>query len=207
MSSLQSTSAVQLSIQVLQSEFAGPFSLDIYQGECIALLGGSGSGKSLFLRMIADLDPNTGSLYLNGQSREHYSAPEWRRNVIYQAAEPAWWERLAGDHFSNEEKEFIKPYFDSLGLSHAILEAEIIQLSTGERQRLALLRSLAKRPQLLLLDEPTGALDIATTLAVEALLMKFFQAGLSLLFVTHSEEQAKRIGHRLIRMHNRQLVA
>ncbi len=197
---------MQLSIQALQSEHAGPFSLDIHHGECIALLGSSGSGKSLFLRMIADLDPNTGTLHLKGQSRESYSAPEWRSKVIYQSAEPAWWERFAGDHFSAEEQNFIKKHLESLGLPPKTLDSEIIHLSSGERQRLALLRSLAKNPHILLLDEPTGALDAVATLVVESLLINCLQAGLSIFFVTHSEEQARRIGHRLVRMHNRKLM-
>src|SRR3954451_6859003 len=60
-------------------------------GECIALQGSSGVGKSLLLRAIADLDPNDGVVKLDGMPREAMPAPLWRKQVTYVAAEPGWW--------------------------------------------------------------------------------------------------------------------
>lgn len=74
-----------------------------------------------------------------------------------------------------------------------LLDAEVARLSTGERQRLALLRSLSREPVVLLLDEPTAALDGASALAMEALLQSRVRDGLSILWVTHSTEQAARV--------------
>ena len=71
-------------------------------------------------------------------------------------------------------------------------------LSTGERLRLALVHPLIVRPKVLLLDEPTAALDPASVAAVEALIATRVRAGLAVLWVTHDAEQAKRIAHRLL---------
>jgi len=74
----------------------------------------------------------------------------------------------------------------------------IARLSTGERLRLALIRALMVRPKVLLVDEPTAALDPASVAAVESLITTRLSAGLAVLWVTHDTEQAKRIGHRLL---------
>lgn len=192
----------RLRIRELRSPYAGPFSLDLAGGECVAILGASGSGKTVFLRMIADLDPSSGIVLLGGAQRESWAAPAWRRKVIYQAAEPAWWETTAAAHFSPEEKETIMPLLARLNLRAELLDNELARLSTGERQRLALLRSLSRAPDVLLLDEPTAALDQESTAAVEALLRDCKAQGLALLLVTHSHEQARRLGDRLFRMHH-----
>ena len=74
----------------------------------------------------------------------------------------------------------------------------IARLSTGERLRLALIRALMVRPKVLLLDEPTAALDAASVAAVEVLIRTQMRAGLAVLWVTHDAEQAKRVAHRLL---------
>lgn len=185
-----------LSIRDLASPHAGPFSLTLAKGECLAVCGPSGSGKSLLLRMIADLDPNHGNVALYGQSRAEIPAPAWRRKVIYQAAEPAWWEVSAGAHFSLAQLAQAQALLPRLGLKRAQLDLDISRLSTGERQRMALLRSLLQAPQVLLLDEATAALDAAATQQVEALLRERIAQGLALIFVTHDAEQAQRMGQR-----------
>jgi ABC-type phosphate transport system ATPase subunit len=81
-----------------------------------------------------------------------------------------------------------------------LLDTEIERLSTGERQRLALVRSLAAQPRVLLLDEPTAALDPASTARAEALLTAQLAQGMALLIVTHSAEQAQRMAQRLFHL-------
>ena len=71
-----------LSIEGLRALHVGPIALQAARGECIAILGPSGSGKSVFLRLVADLDPGEGRVVLDGTDRAALSGPEWRRRVI-----------------------------------------------------------------------------------------------------------------------------
>ncbi|MDQ2822727.1 MAG: ATP-binding cassette domain-containing protein [Pseudomonadota bacterium] len=196
-----------LSAQNLQSRHVGPVSIDIAAGECIAIVGDSGSGKSVFLRMLADLDAGTGAVFLDGVARDTMTAPAWRAQVVYQAAELAWWDTTAEAHISASQHAFAAGLLPVLGLKPGALQADLAVLSTGERQRLGLIRSLAVTPKVLLLDEPTASLDQATTLAVEAVLRDCLAKGLAIVIVTHSQEQAARLAGRSFRMANSQLVA
>lgn len=175
-------------------------------GECITLTGPSGAGKSLMLRMIADLDPNEGEVRLDGRERRGMAAPEWRRHVVYNAAEPGWWADDVARHFPGPAREYLHRNADRIGISPGLLDGPLDRLSTGERQRLALLRALSLAPPVLLLDEPTGALDQAITLLVEDLLREQLARGTAILLVTHSPEQAARLGHRRFRVEQRQLL-
>ena len=182
-----------LSIRGLRSAHGGPFDLDLSRGECASIVGPSGVGKSLFLRLVADLDPGTGSVTLDGRSRDACPPMAWRGRVIYQAAEPAWWQPTVRPHFPGASIEAVRAALPLLNLPASILDAEVVRLSTGERQRLALLRSLSREPVVLLLDEPTAALDGASALVTEVLLQARVSDGLSILWVTHSTEQASRV--------------
>ena len=195
-----SRSAPYLSIRGLRSSFCGPIDLDLARGECVPILGRSGSGKSAFLRLIADLDPASGEVRLDGRSRDDWPAPEWRRRVVYQAAEPAWWAPDVAAHFQHIDPALLGELLPALGLPLALLRADIERLSTGERQRLALVRSLTRQPSVLLLDEPSASLDPASTLAMETVLLGRLAAGTAILIVTHSPEQAQRMSLRRFEM-------
>ncbi|WP_295992057.1 ATP-binding cassette domain-containing protein [Rugamonas sp.] len=197
----------RLQISALRSALAGPFSFALAAGECLAVLGPSGSGKSLLLRMICDLDPNSGEAWVDGAARAQMTAPQWRARVVYQPAEAAWWEPTAAAHFKPEQMERVHALLPRLNLSAALLDADIARLSTGERQRMALIRSLACAPRVLLLDEPTAALDEDAIAATEALLKAELQAGLSIVLVTHSRQQAARLCQRRLHMRERRLAA
>jgi len=171
-----------------------PVSFQLDAGECIALRGPSGAGKSLLLRAIADLDPNEGEVILDGTPRDRIPAPSWRRRVGYVPAEPGWWSERLADHFQDWESQAGPAR--RLQVSPGVVERRVSQLSTGERQRLALLRALEHRPEVLLLDEPTGPLDEETTAAVEALLREKQSNGLAILWVTHDKRQAERVATR-----------
>jgi ABC-type iron transport system FetAB ATPase subunit len=196
-----------LTVKELRSRFAGPFGFTVPSGTCTAITGPSGSGKSLMLRMIADLDPNEGEVWLDGQARASLPAPEWRRRVTYLAAESGWWTDRVGDHFQRDARGAVEALAERLGLGRALLDAQVAQLSSGEKQRLALIRALLVQPKVLLLDEPTGALDAVSIAQVEEILADFISAGGALILVTHDPEQATRLGTAQLRMANRHLVA
>ena len=197
----------RLRIANLLSALAGPFDLELAAGECVAITGPSGAGKSLFLRMVADLDPSQGEVFLEGVERRTLPAPAWRRKVVYNAAEPGWWHERVADHFPGTELEAARAMAPRLALAPALLDAPVLQLSTGERQRMALIRALALASPVLLLDEATGALDEDSTLLVEAVLRERLAAGVAVVMVTHSAAQAARLGSRHLRMEDRRLVA
>lgn len=172
-------------------------SFAVEAGECLALQGPSGSGKTLLLRALADLDPNRGEITLNDTRRETLSGPLWRRQVVYLPANSGWWSEYVGDHFSDWEKAI--PLLKRLGFSiTALREWSVQRLSTGERQRLALVRALVLEPQVLLLDEPTSGLDPETTSAVEQLIQQRLQLGTGVIWVTHDIAQARRMAKRCL---------
>lgn len=196
---------MRLRVSQLQSPLAGPYSFELAAGQCLTVSGPSGSGKSLLLRMLCDLDPNSGEVRLDGVPRSSMSAPQWRAQVVYQPAEPAWWLPTAGAHFKPHQAQRVRELLPQLKLAPALLEHEVSRLSTGERQRMALIRSLACHPKVLLLDEPTAALDPEAVAATEALLQREVAAGMSLILVTHSAAQAQALGQRHMTMRERML--
>ena len=164
--------------------------LEVRAGQCLALTGASGSGKTRLFRAIADLDPSTGEVSLAGKLREQYPAPSWRRQVMFVPAEPGWWAVQVQAHF------YVAPdaaLLNRLGFEDETLDWAIDRLSTGERQRLALARALVLKPRVLLLDEPTSALDGANKRAVESLLHEFVDGGGAIIFTTHESEQIARM--------------
>lgn len=187
-----------LRVRALTRPGLSPIDLDVAKGKALALLGPSGSGKTLLLRAIADLDPNEGSVALDGQTRESMPAPAWRRQVTYLAAEPGWWGERAADLFPDPAAA--KALLPTLELAPEMLDRPIAELSTGERHRLALARVLVQEPKVMLLDEPTSGLDQATTRAVETVLRARLEAGAAVLFSTHDEDLARRLAQRCLRM-------
>ena len=173
-------------------------SFDLHDGECIALQGPSGVGKTLLLRSIADLDPNEGTVKLDGTLREAMPAPVWRKRVTYLAAEPGWWSDTVQDHFSGWDDSL--PLVTRLGLPPTCGPWPVQRLSTGERQRLGLARALMLRSRVLLLDEPTSALDSASTAVVESLIAERVSNGTSVIWSTHDSAQASRVGSRVFMM-------
>ncbi|HEY2211442.1 MAG TPA: ATP-binding cassette domain-containing protein [Bradyrhizobium sp.] len=194
-----------LVVKDLRSEFAGPFELNLGAGVCAAITGPSGSGKSLFLRMIADLDPSQGKVWLNGTERASISAPEWRKQAIYVSAESGWWADTVIEHFALYRRSEVAALAARIGLHIDLLDASIARLSTGEKQRLSLVRALLPSPPVLLLDEPTGPLDEGSVAQVEALLQERMATGTSVLLVTHDPNQAERLGNQRYRMVARHL--
>jgi ABC-type iron transport system FetAB ATPase subunit len=168
--------------------------LVVSAGEIVTLRGASGSGKTLLLRAIADLDPHKGEVSLNGIARSGMSGPEWRRRVRFVAAEAAWWADRVGEHFRAPDKAGAMA--TQVGFPHGCMDWHVARLSTGEKQRLGFLRAVEDRPNVLLLDEPTAALDRTSKRAVEALIKRLQADGAAIVLVTHSDSQAGRLAGR-----------
>jgi putative ABC transport system ATP-binding protein len=181
---------VRLRLIGLRGARAGPFDLELAAGACLTVTGPSGAGKSLMLRMIADLDPHDGEALLDERPCAAMRAHQWRRQVVYSAAEGGWWLDTVGAHFGVIPHESAA----ALGLRSDIFEQAVALCSTGERQRLALLRALELRSPVLLLDEPTGALDPQAVAQVEALVRARLAAGTTVIMVSHDPAQAERLG-------------
>lgn len=174
--------------------------LSLSAGKFLAIEGPSGSGKTLLLRALADLDPVEGERSLDGKSYIDMSGPEWRLQVRYNAAESGWWSDIPADCFMYPN--VIRKRLHEVGLDEKCLDRPLIQLSTGERQRLSLLRVLEGAPKVLLLDEPTGALDPEGTMQVETLLQGICRTGISVMIVTHDKAQSVRLADRKMTIRN-----
>lgn len=180
-----------------------PFDLELAAGECITLSGPSGSGKSRLLRAIADLDPHAGEAWCDDARQQALSGPAWRRRVALLPAESAWWSERVGDHF----KRLDGARLALLKLPAETTDWQVTRLSSGERQRLALLRSLSIEPEVLLLDEPTANLDPSNIGRVEALIARWRrQHQTAVLWVSHDPEQRRRVSERSLRIEQRRLV-
>jgi len=168
--------------------------LDIGRGEFVALLGRSGSGKSTFLRALAGLDhgvPGSGRL----------GTPD-AVSVVFQDARLLPWKTVVDNVSLGLRGE--TPRERAL---HALAEVELtararawpMQLSGGEQQRAALARSLVREPELLLLDEPFGALDALTRLRMQALLLDLCARHRpAVLLVTHDVDEAIHLAQRVL---------
>ncbi len=181
---------MKLVVKNLQILNLQPWSFDLPAGECIYLSGPSGSGKTRLLRAIADLDPHRGELLLDGFSYLSLPAHAWRKKVAFLPAESQWWCDDVGGHFTDYDKTLLL----QLGFTEAVMDWEIARLSSGEKQRLALLRALAQAPEVLLLDEPTANLDNKCTQVIEQTVEQYRRdSGIAVVWVSHDIEQISRI--------------
>ncbi len=186
-----------LTLRQFQSPLLKPIDLHLAEGECLAISGPSGSGKSRLLRALADLDPAEGEVRLDARERHHFSGPEWRRKVGLLPAESGWWSERVGDHFKQPDETL----FSQLDLPLECLDWEISHLSSGERQRLSLIRLLVQHPEVLLLDEPTANLDKHNIERVETVIESWRKTHrAAVLWVSHDPEQRRRIAEQAWRI-------
>jgi putative ABC transport system ATP-binding protein len=190
-------------------------SLDVAAGESVAIMGPSGSGKSTLLNLVAGLDrPTSGTVTVAGQridALSETSLARYRRQrvgIIFQffnllddltvadnvllPAQLAGVPRAAARGKADELLERLK--------ISEYRQAYPARLSGGERQRVAIARALVNSPELLLADEPTGALDTTTGEEIGALLRELNQAGQSMIMVTHNPDLARRYASRTIQI-------
>ena len=209
----RSSDAAYLSIQDVVKDFSGynavdHVSLDIAKGEIFALLGSSGCGKTTLLRLLAGFDtPTSGRIVLNGQDLAGLPPYERPINMMFQSyalfPHLTVWQNIAfglqrdklpKDQVAQRVEAMLK--LVQLG---KFAQRKPHQLSGGQQQRVALARSLAKQPQMLLLDEPLGALDALTRIEMHRLIEGLWQAsGFTALLVTHDVQEAVALADRVI---------
>ena len=185
-------------------------SLEIESGSLVALLGPSGSGKSTLLRLIAGLEmPDNGKIWLTGKDATKQSVQE--RNIGFVFQHYALFKHMSvrqniafGLEIRKKTKAFVKARVEELlelvqlrGLGDRYPS----QLSGGQRQRVALARALAVQPQVLLLDEPFGALDAKVRKDLRAWLRRLHdEVHVTTVFVTHDQEEAMEVADELVVM-------
>lgn len=166
-------------------------------GGILGLSGPSGSGKSRLLRALADLDPHVGRITLGDIEQQAVSGHVWRAAVMMVPAESQWWADSVGEHFPVDDPDG----FAALGFGPEAMTWQVSRLSSGEKQRLALLRAVVHQPRALLLDEPTANLDPDTIVRVEAWLTALVCARRwPVLWVAHDMEQIARVADQHLRI-------
>ena len=173
--------------------------LEVKAGEFLAIVGKSGSGKSTLLRLIAGLDtPDSGAITVGG--RPLYGLHPQTR-IMFQDARLLPWKRVienVGIGLKGDWRAQAADALADVGLADRA-NAWPNVLSGGERQRVALARALVTRPQLLLFDEPLGALDALTRIEMQRLIERLWRAdGFTALLITHDVEEAVALADRVV---------
>lgn len=190
--------------------------LSVQPGERFAVVGPTGSGKTLLLRALALLDAvDSGEVRFEGQTIPDAGVPAYRQRVVYLHQRPALIEGTVEDNLklpwtfkaktnSSFERESVLRFLGCIGREADFLERQSRQLSGGERQIVALLRALQLEPQVLLLDEPTAALDFKSTGCVEEIVRTYVKespATRASVWVTHDLDQVPLIADWQLSLH------
>jgi NitT/TauT family transport system ATP-binding protein len=185
-------------------------SISLGDNEFVSLVGTSGCGKSTLLSIVAGLqEPTAGEVLVDGQ---HVYGPGRDRGVVFQTYTLFPWLTARGNvefalrgqkMSTRERRETAREQLKLVGLE-GFEDARPNQLSGGMKQRVAIARALSYRPEILLMDEPFGALDALTRQLMQELLTRVWeQHRLTVLFVTHDVEEAVYISDRVLVMTNR----
>jgi len=193
---------VGLRLRALSKSFSGgtvlhDIDLDIEPGEFVAIVGRSGCGKSTLLRLVAQLDGASGGEVVY----EHEGSGEPEIRIMFQDARLLPWKRVQANVALGLPKQAAPQALNALrqvGLDQRAGEWPAV-LSGGQRQRVALARALVHDPQLLLLDEPLGALDALTRIEMQALIESLWrERGFTALLVTHDVQEAIALADRVL---------
>jgi NitT/TauT family transport system ATP-binding protein len=199
------TKTFRRSAHVVQA--LGSINLNVSRGEFVTVLGPSGCGKTTLLHMLGGFEtPTSGSLTVNGQP---VTGPGRDRGMVFQEATLFPWRTVMAnvawplevDGVSKREaQERARALLAKVGLER-FANAYPGELSGGMRQRAALARTLAMEPNVLLMDEPFGALDAQTREVMQEELTRLWQAsGLTVIFITHDISEAIFLGDRVVVM-------
>ncbi len=176
--------------------------LEVAPGEFLAIVGRSGCGKSTLLRLVAGLEAaDGGSIAIDGDSADTGRARQADVRVMFQDARLLPWKRVLDNvalGLPRARRAEAAQVLAQVGLADRA-QAWPARLSGGQRQRVALARALVHHPQLLLLDEPLGALDALTRIEMQALIESLWRRlGFTALLVTHDVSEAVALADRIV---------
>lgn len=196
-----------VSLTINDKTIISNLSLKIKQNDYLTITGPSGSGKSTTLKLIADLiSPTSGNIYFNDKDINEYRPTEYRKQVSYCFQQPVLFGKTVKD---NLEFPFIirNQQFDqekainalkNVLLDSSYLDKNITELSGGEKQRIALIRNVLFKPQVLLLDEITTGLDKTSKDIVHDFINDIYSQGTTIIQVTHDSEELDSARHTII---------
>lgn len=191
-------------------------SVNVDSGDFISVVGPSGSGKSTFLKLCAQLiSPTEGDIVYKSKSYVEYSPVEWRKSIGYCFQTPYLFGDTVMDNlkfpYSIRSKKIdlkrVEELFSNFKLKSDCLDNKVKNLSGGEKQRIALIRTLLFKPEILLLDEVTSALDVDNTLIVEKVIQSLNDEGITILWITHNPVQSKKYSNKVISMENGEIMS
>ena len=195
------------------------FNLSVEKGDFVTMIGGSGCGKTTILKMINGLiTPDRGSVIVNGKDVSESDIVELRRRIGYAIQGTmlfphlnvreniAYVPNLIHENDSEKTDEAIDKWLDIVGLDSSILSRYPHELSGGQQQRVGIARALAINPNIILMDEPFGAVDEITRRQLQDELLKIYQQKkITILFVTHDIQEALKLGTKVLIMDQGQI--
>ncbi len=179
----------------------------IEAGDFISIVGSSGSGKSTLLRLCSHLiSPTTGNIFYKDVNMNEYSPTELRKSISYCSQLPYLFGNSVADNlefpFSIRNLPFnesrVKELFCLFNMPLVLVNADVQNLSGGEKQRISLVRTLLFLPEVLLLDEVTSALDEENTHMVEGAISSLNKDGITVLWITHDPEQSQKYANKIL---------
>ncbi|MCE7794280.1 phosphate ABC transporter ATP-binding protein [Salipaludibacillus sp. CUR1] len=199
----------------VQSDFLRNIDFKVSEGEIITLIGPSGAGKSSLLKLLNRLaDPESGQIFFYNKNIKEYKIEQLRKRIGMVFQSSSLFEGTVEDNlkfgpslFNEWKHEEGEKLLEIVKLPSDFLSKDVRELSGGEQQRVAFARTLANRPEVLLLDEVTSALDVKNVEVIEQFIKGIVSREVkAVLMVTHDIKQAKRLGDRTFFMCNREIV-
>lgn len=192
------------------------FNLDIEQGEFLTVIGSSGCGKTTILKMINGLiKPEEGTILVRNKNIEEEDIISLRRNIGYSIQGSVLFPHMTIEkniayvpnllNKKNKEKtrNAVKKWMDIVGLDEELLGRYPDELSGGQQQRVGIARALSTSPDLLLMDEPFGAVDEITRGQLQEEIIRIHkQTGITIIFVTHDISEAIKLGTKILVMND-----